>query len=145
MLNYNKWPKLPNIDKLMQIFSQINIMIVTFTLGVIGSMAGTIYVSMTKEIVSEETCILAIVVILVADWKVKTSAVCGPHLQSSAEEEVVQTSAVCTKKTEHVRRKEQMNKPGVNVSNERRKGSTVRSNTAGKQMTGEGLKLLEIG
>ncbi|KAL4576892.1 hypothetical protein LXL04_012992 [Taraxacum kok-saghyz] len=29
----------------------------------------------------------------------KTSAVCGPHLQSSAEEEVVQTSAVCTKKT----------------------------------------------
>ncbi|KAL4556021.1 hypothetical protein LXL04_038656 [Taraxacum kok-saghyz] len=31
--------------------------------------------------------------------KVKTSAVCGPHLQSSAEEEVVQTSAVCSKKT----------------------------------------------
>ncbi|KAL4563802.1 hypothetical protein LXL04_027848 [Taraxacum kok-saghyz] len=26
--------------------------------------------------------------------RVKTSAVCGPHLQSSAEEEVVQTSAV---------------------------------------------------
>ncbi|KAL4586447.1 hypothetical protein LXL04_011083 [Taraxacum kok-saghyz] len=30
---------------------------------------------------------------------VKTSAVCGPHLQSSAEEEVAQTSAVCSKKT----------------------------------------------
>ncbi|KAL4574800.1 hypothetical protein LXL04_021638 [Taraxacum kok-saghyz] len=30
---------------------------------------------------------------------VKTSAVCGPHLQSSTEEEVVQTSAVCSKKT----------------------------------------------
>ncbi|KAL4564402.1 hypothetical protein LXL04_028466 [Taraxacum kok-saghyz] len=31
--------------------------------------------------------------------KVKMSAVCGPHLQSSAEEEVAQTSAVCSKKT----------------------------------------------
>ncbi|KAL4583425.1 hypothetical protein LXL04_007997 [Taraxacum kok-saghyz] len=31
--------------------------------------------------------------------RVKTSAVCGPHLQSSVEEEVVQTSAVCSKKT----------------------------------------------
>ncbi|KAL4582538.1 hypothetical protein LXL04_007089 [Taraxacum kok-saghyz] len=31
--------------------------------------------------------------------RVKTSAVCGPHLQNSAEEEVAQTSAVCSKKT----------------------------------------------
>ncbi|KAL4586764.1 hypothetical protein LXL04_011408 [Taraxacum kok-saghyz] len=30
---------------------------------------------------------------------VKTSVVCGPHLQTSAEEEVDQTSAVCRKKT----------------------------------------------
>ncbi|MFS7899139.1 hypothetical protein Hanom_Chr10g00890411 [Helianthus anomalus] len=29
----------------------------------------------------------------------KTSAVCGPHLQTSVVEEVVQTSAVCEKKT----------------------------------------------
>ncbi|KAF5801117.1 hypothetical protein HanXRQr2_Chr06g0244401 [Helianthus annuus] len=29
----------------------------------------------------------------------KTSAVCGPHLQTSAAEEVDQTSAVCKKKT----------------------------------------------
>ncbi|KAL4586686.1 hypothetical protein LXL04_011328 [Taraxacum kok-saghyz] len=31
--------------------------------------------------------------------RAKTSAVCGPYLQSFAEEEVVQTSAVCSKKT----------------------------------------------
>ncbi|KAL4568562.1 hypothetical protein LXL04_024176 [Taraxacum kok-saghyz] len=31
--------------------------------------------------------------------RAKTSAVCGPHLQSSTEEVVVQTSAVCSKKT----------------------------------------------
>ncbi|KAK1437357.1 hypothetical protein QVD17_03148 [Tagetes erecta] len=31
--------------------------------------------------------------------RVKMSAVCGPHLQTSAEEEVDQTSAVCKKKT----------------------------------------------
>ncbi|KAL4565960.1 hypothetical protein LXL04_030067 [Taraxacum kok-saghyz] len=34
--------------------------------------------------------------------RAKTSAVCGPHLQSSAEEEVAQTSAVCNKKTKEV-------------------------------------------
>ncbi|KAL4558214.1 hypothetical protein LXL04_036412 [Taraxacum kok-saghyz] len=32
-------------------------------------------------------------------FEVKTSAVCGPHLQPSAAEEVDQTSAVCKKKT----------------------------------------------
>ncbi|KAL4591142.1 hypothetical protein LXL04_004092 [Taraxacum kok-saghyz] len=32
-------------------------------------------------------------------FEVKTSAVCGPHLQASAAEEVAQTSAVCKKKT----------------------------------------------
>ncbi|KAL4569609.1 hypothetical protein LXL04_025250 [Taraxacum kok-saghyz] len=31
--------------------------------------------------------------------KLKTSAVCGPYLQTSAEEKVVQTSTVCWKKT----------------------------------------------
>ncbi|MFS7986014.1 hypothetical protein Hanom_Chr11g01005471 [Helianthus anomalus] len=32
-------------------------------------------------------------------FKGKTSTVCGPHLQTSAAEEVDQTSTVCKKKT----------------------------------------------
>ncbi|KAL4562390.1 hypothetical protein LXL04_034592 [Taraxacum kok-saghyz] len=35
--------------------------------------------------------------------RVKTSAVCGPHLQTSAAEEVDQKSAVCNKKTKLLR------------------------------------------
>ncbi|KAL4565090.1 hypothetical protein LXL04_029173 [Taraxacum kok-saghyz] len=38
---------------------------------------------------------------------VKTSAVCGPHLQNSAEEDVAQTSAVCNKKTKPNARRQQ--------------------------------------
>ncbi|MFS7956153.1 hypothetical protein Hanom_Chr07g00651241 [Helianthus anomalus] len=36
---------------------------------------------------------------VVCFFRGKTSAVCGPHLQTSAAEEVDQTSAVCKKKT----------------------------------------------